>query len=46
MTKEAAIEDEEQDGTQVRIYTDGSAIEGKVGAAAVIYKKNKAVKKL
>ena len=36
LNREAAIKDEERDNAQIRIYTDGSAAEGKVGAAAEI----------
>jgi ribonuclease HI len=45
-TKERAIEAEENDRAEIRIYTDGSATNGKVGAAAVIYRKEKRIKTL
>jgi ribonuclease HI len=37
-TKEEAMQTEDLDTADVKIFTDGSAIHGKVGAAAVIYR--------
>jgi hypothetical protein len=42
--KEIAIEEEENDKSEIKIYTDGSATNGKVGAAAVIYRNGKRTK--
>jgi ribonuclease HI len=39
--REASIEEDVQAKEKVRIYTDGSAIEGKVGAAAVLIRPGK-----
>jgi hypothetical protein len=38
-SREASIEDEKNDRSDYRVYTDGSGHNGGIGAAAVIYKK-------
>jgi ribonuclease HI len=41
INKEQAVEEIETEGTQVVVYSDGSCIDGGVGAAAVLYKNGK-----
>ena len=36
--RKTAIDEEERDNADIRIYTDGSGFEGKVGAGAVLYR--------
>lgn len=43
-TKDKAIDRESKDTSDVKIFTDGSAINGGVGAAAVIYKEGRRIK--
>ena len=38
-TKQRAKEEDERDGARVRVYSDGSGLEGAIGAAAVLYRK-------
>lgn len=37
-TREKAIEEDVRDGADVKLYMDGSGMEGKIGAGAVLYR--------
>jgi ribonuclease HI len=43
-SKERAIETEHRDTSDIKIFTDGSATNGKVGAATIIYRNGRKVK--
>jgi hypothetical protein len=38
--RETALQEEEADHSDIRIYSDGSGIENQIGAAAVLYRGN------